>query len=104
MDHQLAFDIGVAAATDGAPPTQRWRPRTEGRGHLSSLAQDAERADPGVPMAQVLVQLLAAVEAALAVSVSDAYRQHRSWRRLSTELGIPFQTLHRRYADEVETA
>jgi hypothetical protein len=55
-------------------------------------------------MAQVLVQLLAAVEAALAVSVSDAYRQHRSWRRLSTELGIPFQTLHRRYADEVETA
>ena len=104
-EDQLAFDIGiVAVATDGAPPSQQQRPQSETRGQLSSLAHDAERADPGVPTAQVLVQLMAAVEATLAVSVLDAYRQHRSWRRLSAELEVPFQTLHRRYAHQVETA
>jgi hypothetical protein len=47
--------------------------------------------------AQALAQLTVEVEAALTVSVLDAYRQHHSWRRLSAELKIPFQTLHRRY-------
>ena len=103
-EDQLAFDIGVvAAATDGQSSQQR-RPPSETRGQLSSLARDAERADPGVPTARILVQLMAAVETALAVSVLDAYRQHRSWRRLSAELEVPFQTLHRRYANQVETA
>ena len=103
-DDQLAFDIGVVDEADACLParTQR-RPQGETRGHLSSLALDAERADPGVPRAQVLVQLMASVESALAVSVLDAYRQHRSWRRLSAEIEIPFQTLHRRYAHQVET-
>lgn len=57
----------------------------------------ASRAEPGSASARLLLQLAAVVDEAIAVSIADAYAEHRSWRKLSAMLEIRFQTLHRRY-------
>lgn len=51
---------------------------------------------------RALLQLTAAVDEALTAAIADAYSTRSSWRKLSADLGVPFQTLHRRYAATVE--
>lgn len=108
---QLAFEVAVPATSvsEGRdePATE---PDTLGcltsgtlsDGGLVALAVVASRADPGIASARLLLQLAAAVDAAIAVSISDAHAEHRSWRKLSAMLDLPFQTLHRRYGARTE--
>ena len=104
---QLAFDV---TWIDDPPSRDRDEPsedarettcptsETEEMGSLEVLAVAASRAERGIPTTRLLMELAAAVEEATAVSIADAYAEHQSWRTLSSMLGVPFQTLHRRFA------
>lgn len=99
---QLSFDVGDAVGVHrlrqaGGRPRQR----SETPASLTSLAWDAERATSGVARARALLDLASAVQHALADSMKDAYCERRSWRLLSADLQIPFQTLHRRYGPSI---
>lgn len=102
---QLAFDVGVVDESQPAAQSSA-RPSPTGAGDLvgslEALAATADRADNGVPRSRALLQLAEAVEVALTAAIADAYESRPSWRKLSADLGIPFQTLHRRYAAMVE--
>ena len=104
---QLAFDVGEVDEAHSRPAAQSSSTSQPVRdehlaGSLEALAAAADRADNGVPRSKALLQLAEAVEVALAAAIADAYEARPSWRKLSADLGIPFQTLHRRYAATVE--
>ncbi len=104
-DGQLALALDLE--TQAAPTDQRAHLRptseTQRRGipsphvELVSVADAVRHAQTGLAKARLLLQLERLVSDALACAIADAYRSHRSWRKLSADLGIPFQTLHRRY-------
>jgi hypothetical protein len=99
---QLTFDVGESVDVHHRRPSRsaeaRPRPKSETASTaLTPLMQSAERAASGVARARALLVLARAVEDALAVAIADAYGERQSWRLLSADLQIPFQTLHRRY-------
>lgn len=104
---QLAFDVGEVDEAQSQPAEQSSSIPQPVRDcglacSLEALAAAADRADNGVPRSRALLQLAEAVEVALTAAIADAYESRPSWRKLSADLGIPFQTLHRRYAATVE--
>lgn len=104
---QLAFDVGEVDEVQSQPAAQASldpQPVCDSSavGSLGTLAVAADRAENGVPRSRALLQLAEAVEVALIAAIADAYVTRPSWRKLSADLGIPFQTLHRRYAATVE--
>lgn len=107
---QLAFDVGGLPPREAPPPPPRRRaaepacPASETPGEIAALALGADGADDVLQRCRLLMQLAAAVDVALAVSIPDAYAENGSWRKLSSALGVPFQTLHRRYASLVRDA
>ena len=103
---QLAFDVGDVATSEGPSRRPRGHPdrgsrpvaETQSSDVLSALAHEVHQAATGVDRVRLLLQLETAVDDALAVSIADAYRATNSWRKLGAEIGVPFQTLHRRHA------
>ena len=103
-DGQLTFDVGDVADSVAPPAAEAPHRRTaaDRKAALVLLAAAVEQADNGVPRSRALLLLAEAVELALIAAIADAYEARPSWRKLSADLGIPFQTLHRRYADAVK--
>jgi hypothetical protein len=108
---QLALEFGVSsvrahrtaqittkaqASTNRDASASRTQDATKA---LAALAAAIDTTDDGVARARVLLALQLDIESALSIAIADAHRQ-LSWRMLSADLGIPLQTLHRRYGGE----
>jgi hypothetical protein len=92
---QLALDLGAEPVLPRAKRLTPARARRVSR--LVTLATEAMMAEDGVARARTLLELQEELADALALAIADAHRT-RSWRVLSVDLDIPFQTLHRRFA------
>src|SRR3954466_3777472 len=64
---------------------------------LVGLAGQLEAADQPVKPAQLASEIRDIAEKLVAVSILDANQEGLTWRQIGAELGVPFQTLYRRY-------
>ena len=81
----------------GPAPEQRRRPGTTNYGRLTKLASNADRSHDPCERAKLLVDLRAVIDGRLEDAVAEARAAGTSWRQLAARLGVPYQTLHRRY-------
>ena len=66
---------------------------------VERLTKEANRENDDVARAAFLLQLAEAAEAGAARAIRHANRTGQSWREIGTRLGVPYQTLHRRYGE-----
>ncbi len=71
--------------------------RSEAR--LEKLASSLRRSVIPLDRARIAGELRELADTALAVAIGDARDAGRTWRDIGNELGIPFQTLYRRYGE-----
>ncbi len=78
-----------------AAPTQ---PAEGAARELVRIVRRLDRARDPVTRGATLVAVMSIAGTALGTSVREARTAGLSWRELGTAIGIPYQTLHRRYA------
>lgn len=65
--------------------------------HLVSLAARVQRSSDPIERACLATAARDAADALVDASIAEANRAGTTWRDIGARLGIPFQTLHRRY-------
>ena len=65
---------------------------------LTALVEKLERAHDPVERARIASEIRDLSEALVAANIRRANQAGVTWRQISAELDIPFQTLYRRYA------
>src|SRR5438477_2054627 len=66
---------------------------------LSVIADKLQRASDPVERAQLAAEARNVAEALVQETILDANRAGITWRQLGAGLGVPFQTLYRRYGE-----
>ena len=84
----------LKAETVGALSRKRDRERCR---HLVSLAARVQRSSDPIERACLATAVRDAADALVDASIAEANRAGTTWRDIGARLGIPFQTLHRRY-------
>lgn len=64
---------------------------------LSTIADKLRRATDSVERARLAAEARDVAEALVEATILDANRAGVTWRELGAALGVPFQTLYRRY-------
>jgi hypothetical protein len=64
---------------------------------LSTIADKLQRVNDPIDRAKLATEARELAEALVEESILDANRAGITWRELGAGLGIPFQTLYRRY-------
>jgi hypothetical protein len=64
---------------------------------LTTLANRIETASDSVKRAALAAELRDLADQLVADSILEANRNGLTWRQIGAELGVPFQTLYRRY-------
>lgn len=85
---------GLKAETVDALSRKRDRERCR---HLVSLAARVQRTRDPIERACLATAAREAADALVDASIAEANRDGTTWRDIGARLGIPFQTLHRRY-------
>jgi len=67
---------------------------------LSRLVVRLQEATDPLDQARIAVEIREVAETILADCTREANRAGRTWREIGASLGIPFQTLYRRYGSE----
>lgn len=83
------FDTGRSQLTPARPSAEP--------AELVSLAETAVRTRSPLERARILVRLGSANSESLEVAIAEARTAGTSWCHLAARLGVPYQTLHRRY-------
>src|SRR5437764_554862 len=91
----LAAFAYPAHAVKGLSPSSACR--NEER--LATLVRRLEHADDPVSRARLGVEIRDLAEEMVASSIRDANEQGITWRSMGADLGVPFQTLYRRYGE-----
>ena len=106
MSQQALFDLERAAIAETSDVCLATETQTSGvsqttderrREALSALANKLQRATDPVDRAKLATEVRDLAEALVEESILDANRAGVTWRELGSGLGIPFQTLYRRY-------
>ena len=79
--------------------TDRSVPKDDDVLRLRTVVSQLGRCSDPVDRIRSAVELKAAADTLIAEAVRDARSSGRSWRELGVDLGVPFQTLFRRYHD-----
>lgn len=72
-------------------------PHDDGVSRLRTVVSHLGRCSDPVDRIRFAVEVKAAAEALIAEAVREARSCGRSWRELGADLGVPFQSLFRRY-------
>lgn len=64
---------------------------------LSTIADTLQGATDPIDRARLATEARDVAEALVEATILDANRAGITWRELGTRLGVPFQTLYRRY-------
>lgn len=72
---------------------------TKTQRRLAALAKRIQQVTDPIDQARCAAELRDLAEALVATSVREANRAGLTWREIGAELGIPFQTLNRRYGE-----
>lgn len=83
------FDTGQSQRIGGRTALEK--------AELVSLAETANRTRNPLERARILVRLGSATNESLEIAIAEARAAGTSWRQLAARLGVPSQTLHRRY-------
>ena len=67
---------------------------------LVRVAAAASREQDALERARLVAELERLTRSALERAIVGAHRAGCSWRMIGTHLGIPYQTVHRRYGGE----
>ena len=88
------LSLGIETAAD---TLSRMRDRSPSVRRLVGLAERVASTDDPVVRARLASQLRDLAEEVNAASIRRASRDGVTWRQLGTALGVPFQSLYRRY-------
>jgi len=69
-------------------------------GRLRSLVLRLDEAATDLDRARVAAEVRDLAEGVVAEAVRDANRGGQTWREIGAEMGVPFQTLYRRYGGD----
>lgn len=106
MTQETLFEIGQAAVravadarheieTDDAQ--SQHRDDDHDSRLLVSLARQSQRTDDPVERARLAMRIKSLTETIIDASLREASRRGTTWREIGALVGVPFQTLHRRY-------
>ena len=89
---------GEACLTSGTAD-DRLSPMPDKRSvrRLATLARRLETTDDSIKIAGLAAEVRDLADRLVADSINQANRDGLTWRQIGAELGIPFQTLYRRY-------
>lgn len=94
------FDAPAPDRRESETAKDRSSPQDDdGLSRLKTVVSQLGRCSDPVDRIRSAVELKATAEALIAEAVREARSCGRSWRELGADLGVPFQTLFRRYHD-----
>ena len=93
-----------AACSRSETASVRSVPYDDGVSRLKTVVSQLGRCSHPVDRIRSAVEVKAAVDALIAEAVREARSSGRSWRELGLDLGVPFQTLFRRYGTDGDGA
>lgn len=101
------FEVGVSEPTqdirlqtETSRPTLSAMPDKRTMGRLRRLCLQLEEAATPLERARVAAEVRDMAERIVAEAVRGANRGGQTWREIGAELGVPFQTLYRRYGGD----
>jgi hypothetical protein len=104
MSQQALFELVAESATQHCPEAETdaslsHMRDTKPQRRLATLAKRIQQVTDPIDRARCAAELRDLAEALVATSVREANRAGLTWREIGAELGIPFQTLNRRYGE-----
>jgi hypothetical protein len=99
MSQQALFDLGAGGDGPDTPPlTPVSRRPHDGPGRrLVSMAGQVHQATEPLERARLASLVRDLAEEVVKADIAEANRRGMTWREIGAGLGVPFQTLHRRY-------
>lgn len=104
------FDLGVPKAGQAARQPAETRPPRSSPMRveqpivgLRRLCEQLQQAGTPLDRARVAAEIMDKAEGLVAEGVRRANQGGLTWRQMGAELGVPFQTLYRRYGGDERT-
>ena len=104
MNQQALFELVAESSAEHCPTIETSASMsqmrdTKSQRRIGALAKRIQQSGNPIDRARCAAELRDLAEALVGTSLREANRAGMTWREIGAELGVPFQTLNRRYGE-----